>query len=82
MHGQSFVASTIVNNLVVTDMEDRNPIEISRSYTRMEIPVTEQQIPTPEVVKQWEHIHSVAERMPKFIRLIPKWRLPQMIWAK
>jgi len=67
MHGQSLVATTIVNDLVVTDMEDRNPIEISRSYTRMEIPVTEQQIPTPEVVKQWEHLHGVAERMPKFI---------------
>lgn len=67
MYGQSLVATTIVNDLVVTDMEDRNPIEISRSYTRMEIPVTEQQIPTPEVVKQWEHLHGVAERMPKFI---------------
>ena len=67
MHGQIFVTTTIVNNLVVTDMEDKNPIEIPRSYTRMEIPVTKQQIPTPEIVKQWEHLHGVAERMPKFI---------------
>lgn len=33
----------------------------------MEIPVIEQQIPTPEVVKQWEHLRGVAERMPEFI---------------
>ena len=67
MHGQSLVTTTVVNDLVVTDLEDKNPIEIPRSYTRMEIPVTEQQIPTPEVVKQWEHLRGVAERMPEFI---------------
>lgn len=67
MHGQSLVTTTIVDNLVVTDMEDKYPIEIPRSYTRMEIPVTEQQIPTPELVKQWEHLRGVAERMHKFI---------------
>ena len=67
MHGQSLVTTTVVDSLVVTDMEDRNPVELPRSYTRMEIPVAEQQIPTPELVKQWEHLRSVAERMHKFI---------------
>ena len=33
----------------------------------MEIPVTEQQIPTPELVEQWEHLRGLAERMHKFI---------------
>ena len=32
----------------------------------MEIPVTEQQFPTPELVEQWEH-QGLAERMHKFI---------------
>ena len=45
-------------------MEDNNPVEIPRSYTRLEIPVSEQQIPSPEVVQRWK---SVAESMPKFI---------------
>ena len=67
MHSQSLVTTTVVDSLVMTDMEDRNPVELPRSYTRMEIPVAEQQIPTPELVRQWEHLRGVAERMHKFI---------------
>ena len=67
MHGQSPVTTTVVSDLFVKDIEDKNRVEIPRSYTRMEIPVGEQQIPTPEVVQRWKHLHSVAERMPKFI---------------
>ena len=67
VHGQSLVTTTVVHDLVVTDMEDKYPIEILRSYTRMEIPVTEQQIPTPELVEQWEHLRGVAKRIHKFI---------------
>ena len=47
-------------------MEGKNPVDLPWFYTRMEIPVTEQQIPTPETVKQWQHLCSVAERIPKF----------------
>ena len=53
MHGQSLVTTTVVHDLVVTDMEDKYPIEIPWSYTGMEIPVTEQQTPTPELVEQY-----------------------------
>lgn len=28
MHGKSFVTTTVVNNLVVTDLDDKNPIEL------------------------------------------------------
>ena len=67
MHGQSLVTTTVVDRVVATDMEDKKPVELPRSYTRMEIPVTERQIPTPELVEQWEHLRGVAERMHKFI---------------
>ena len=67
MHGQSLVTTTAADRFVVTDMEDKNPVELPRSYTRMEIPVTEQQISTPGLVEQWEHLRGVAERMYKFI---------------
>lgn len=33
----------------------------------MEMPVITEQIPTPEVVKQWEHLQEVAERLPAFM---------------
>lgn len=56
MHGESIVTTTVVHDLVVAGMEDKYSIEIPRSYTRMKIPVTEQQIPNPELVEQWEHL--------------------------
>ena len=67
LHGQSPVTTTVINDLVVTDMVDKNPVEIPRSYARLETPVSEQQIPTPKVVQRSKHLHSVAERKPKFI---------------
>lgn len=67
MHGESIVTTTVVHDLVVAGMEDKYSIEIPRSYTRMKIPVTEQQIPNPELVEQWEHLHGVAKRIHKII---------------
>ena len=67
MHGQSLITTTVVSDLVVADMEGKNPVELPQSYTSFEIPVTERQIPTPEAVKRWEHLHSVAEKIPEFI---------------
>ena len=51
----------------MADMEGKNPVELPQSYTSFEISVTERQIPTPEAVKRWEHLYSVAEKIPEFI---------------
>ena len=67
MHSQSLVATSVVDDLIVTDMEGNNAVEMPRSYTQMEIPVNKEQIPTPEMVKQWVHLREVAEKMPKFV---------------
>ena len=67
MHGQSLVATSVVDDLIVTDMEGNNAVEMPRSYTQMEIPVNKEQIPTPKMVKQWVHLREVAEKMPKFV---------------
>ena len=72
MHGQSLVTTMVVKDLVVTDMEDKYPIEIPWSYTRMKIPMTEQQIPTPEFVEQWEHLRSFQKGCTS---LYQTWRL-------
>ena len=50
MHGQSLVESTIVEDLVITDLNSKCPIELPRAYTRDEIPVDIDLIPTPETV--------------------------------
>ena len=50
----------------VTDLNDRNPIEINKVFTREFIPVDHNQIPTPEIVSKWKHLESVAKGIPGY----------------
>ncbi|CAB4021227.1 Hypothetical predicted protein [Paramuricea clavata] len=66
MLGRNLVDSTIVEDLVVTDTKDLNPVEITRLYTRTEIPLTDRQIPIPGMVQRWQHLHEIAKLIPEF----------------
>ena len=57
MHGQSLVDSAIVKDLVVTDLNGKNPVELPRAYTRQEIPADTKQIRTPEIVDRIEQLN-------------------------
>lgn len=67
MHGQSYVNSSILTNLIVTDINDGNPIEMNKLFTREFIPVEHNQIPTPEIVANWMHLEQVGDEMPCYI---------------
>ena len=56
MHGQSYVKSNILTDLIVTDLNDKNPIEINKLFTRKFIPVEHNRIPTPEIASNWNHL--------------------------
>ena len=66
MHGQSLVDSAIVKDLVVTDLNGRNTVELPRAYTRQEIPADTEQIPTPEIVSRIEHLKEIASEIPVY----------------
>ena len=66
MHGQTFVDSAIVKNLVVTDLNGESPVDLPRAYTREEIPADPEQIPTPEIVGRIEHLKEIAPEIPAF----------------
>ena len=66
MHGQSLVDSAIVRDLVVTDLKGNSPVELSRAYTRQEIPADHKQIPTPEIVGRIEHLKEIAGEIPAY----------------
>ena len=66
MHGQSQVQSMALSNLVVTDVEGKNPIELPRTYTREKIPADYEQISTPKLFSQWEHLSEIAQNIPQF----------------
>jgi len=54
MHGSTLVDSAIVKDLIVTDVNGQNSVELPRAYTRQEIPAEVEQIPTPETVGRVE----------------------------
>lgn len=63
MHGQSYVSSTVITKLTVTDLRDHNPIEIPKLHTREFIPVSHKQIPTPEFLANWKHLEEVSKEV-------------------
>ena len=66
MHGQSYVSSTDINNLIVTDMHDKNPVEVPKLYTREFMPVEHKQIPTQELLSNWKHLEEVSEEIASY----------------
>ncbi|KAK3752530.1 hypothetical protein QZH41_005142 [Actinostola sp. cb2023] len=67
MHGQSSVESSIVEGLIITDLNNDNPVEVARCYTRHEIPVSQEQIPTPKVVSKFDNLRTISKKIPELI---------------
>ena len=63
MHGSSYVNSTVLKDLVVTDVDDKNSVELPQTYTREKIPVEHEQIRTPEIIKRWRHLNTIANEI-------------------
>jgi hypothetical protein len=66
MHGESVIKTTSVNDLVVTDTNNNNAVELPMTYTRSEIPVTPDQIPEPKLICQWPYLKHIAETITEF----------------
>ena len=55
----SRVESYLIRDLVVSDLEENDFFSLPALYTRPEIPVCEEDIPTQEDVDQWPHLGGV-----------------------
>ena len=55
----SLVDSFLVRELVISDLDENNFIALPVLYTRTEIPVTKDDIPTQEDVDLWPHLSGV-----------------------
>jgi transposase InsO family protein len=67
MHGCSQSKSKVVHNLVVTDWNGQNPVQLPRTYTRDEIPVSRSHIPRPEMIDKWSRLEKIASKIPKYL---------------
>ncbi|XP_064116597.1 uncharacterized protein LOC135222441 [Macrobrachium nipponense] len=65
MHGESIVKSYLVQDLVVSDINGQNGILLPKTYSRQEIPVSNDQIPRPELLRRWPYLHDVAKSIPE-----------------
>ena len=55
----SRVESYLIRDLVVSDLDENDFVSLPALYTRPEIPVCEEDIPTQEDVDQWPHLGGV-----------------------
>ena len=56
----SRVESYLIRDLVVSDLDENDFVSLPALYTRPEIPVCEEDIPTQEDVDQWPHLGGVS----------------------
>lgn len=64
INGSKVQDTKVVTGLVVSDVNGNNCIELPKTYTRDEIPASAEEIPHPELVGKWQHLKSVADKMP------------------
>ena len=67
MHGSTHGESTIVDDLIVMDMDGKNPINLPRCFTQKEIPMESRNVPRPETLSHWNSLKEATENMPEFI---------------
>ncbi len=65
VHGTLYSDTTVSTGLIITDMDGNNPVELPKTYSRDEIPVSHEQIPKPEAFAQWPHLKALSEKLPR-----------------
>ena len=66
MHGASIIQTKSVENLVVMDTNDRNKVELPKTFTRHDIPVSHSQIPKPELLNGISYLKPLADKLPAY----------------
>ena len=60
-HGKKTEITMVVEGVKVTGMSaDDSLLSLPKLYTRMEIPVDKEEIPTPAKIKEWKHQRSIS----------------------
>ncbi len=65
MHGSTCTESHVIKDLVVSAIDGTNPLTLPKAYTQ-EIPITRDQIPTPEMIQRWQHLRHLTHQIPKY----------------
>ena len=61
LNGQTRLKSKLVNGLAVSNLSDKKFwINLPHCYSRKELPVDPEEIPTPEKLRRWQHLQTIA----------------------
>lgn len=63
MLGREEICIEKISGMVVKRIDKRVEIELPKSYSRTSIPFRRNQIPTPEVAKEWPHLTKIADKL-------------------
>ena len=54
----------IVNDLIVSSIDGSNQIDLPKVFSRENLPIDQDAIPTPERVRKWSHLQEIADEIP------------------
>ena len=66
MHGVDYVRTSVVYDIVVTDLKGENAVNLPKTYVKQEIPVCHNQIPKPELLQKWSHLECIVKELPAY----------------
>ena len=66
MHGENLVQCSSVDDLIVSDVNGCNDIQVKRLYSQGEIPVSHDQIPRKEMLLQLPRLKALADHLPPY----------------
>ncbi len=66
MHGNNFARTKAVDSLKAADIHNRNVISLPKTFSRSEIPVGNEQIPKPDILRRWSYLCEIASDIPEF----------------
>ena len=67
MNGETSTTCMAVNNLIVSSYTGENPVQLPRCFSRDYIPVDHSQIPRPEILSKFHHLHEATSNMPPYL---------------
>ena len=64
LNGESKIKLTLVDGLVVSNLSDQQlQITLPHCYTKKELPVDPEEIPTPDKLRRWHYLQAIASEI-------------------
>ena len=64
MRGRDIIPVTRIDGLIAECPERRAKVELPKAYARDVIPSRKDQIPTPAVAENWQHLKRIKDKIP------------------